>query len=358
MGENNIKKIINKSPTRTLPLLKNGDFYLSDTLAIISYIGMKDEQFSEKLTGKAENKPEVCMWLHYIVQNIWPFYDHIIGQITGSSPKNEEVFNIACNDLMGVLGNINETLRFKSFLIGSSLTLADFILAVSLYPYFSMVFDEECRIQISNVTRLYLYASNVKQFQQVLGISRLCRTAQKPSDVPFVQRSSLLREVQIKPKDMAKPREPKPKEQAKPKELKPTEDTGDDLEELKEKKKNPLELLPPSLFELDQFKKDFLNTKEKQQILNDFWKKFDPEGFSVWFVHYHKSPEQGKLAFKTKNLRSNFLQKIDKFRKYTFAVHGVYGQEPDLEIEGVWLWRGKEIPEEVSSYIKFVDFNP
>jgi len=40
------------------------------------------------------------------------------------------------------------------------------------------------------------------------------------------------------------------------------------------------------------------------------------------------------------------LRNIDHFRKYTFAVLGVYGVDKAYEIRGIWLWRGTEIPEE------------
>lgn len=40
-----------------------------------------------------------------------------------------------------------------------------------------------------------------------------------------------------------------------------------------------------------------------------------------------------------------FLQRIDPhFKKHCFAMHGVYGDEPNLEIRGAWLWRGADIP--------------
>lgn len=54
---------------------------------------------------------------------------------------------------------------------------------------------------------------------------------------------------------------------------------------------------------------------------------------------------------------------MDKFRKYTFACHGVYGQEPNLDVEGVWMWRGTEIPQEIKEhdsyeYITFKRLDP
>jgi len=50
----------------------------------------------------------------------------------------------------------------------------------------------------------------------------------------------------------------------------------------------------------------------------------------------------------TCNLVSGFLQRLDKLRKYGFGTVMIHGKEPALEISGVWLFRGKEIPTEMS----------
>jgi elongation factor 1-gamma len=34
-------------------------------------------------------------------------------------------------------------------------------------------------------------------------------------------------------------------------------------------------------------------------------------------------------------------------------MHGVYGDEPNLEIRGLWLWRGVEIPLEMKEHPSF-----
>jgi len=44
---------------------------------------------------------------------------------------------------------------------------------------------------------------------------------------------------------------------------------------------------------------------------------------------------------------NGLIQRLEHFRKYAFAVHGVYGEEPTLEIRGVWVWRGDGIPNEI-----------
>ena len=62
-------------------------------------------------------------------------------------------------------------------------------------------------------------------------------------------------------------------------------------------------------------------------------------------VLYEKDPNEGKLLIKTNNTMKGFLQRTDPhFRKWAFGVHGVYGEEPDLEIRGAWMWRGTDLP--------------
>jgi len=45
-------------------------------------------------------------------------------------------------------------------------------------------------------------------------------------------------------------------------------------------------------------------------------------------------------------------------RKYAFAVVGVYGEEPNLEIRGVWVWRGVGIPEEIKEELELYKLTP
>ena len=58
-----------------------------------------------------------------------------------------------------------------------------------------------------------------------------------------------------------------------------------------------------------------------------------------------------------------FLQKCHALRRYAFAAHGVYGVEDDYKIRVVWMFRGKEIPQEMKDnylyeYIIFTKLAP
>ena len=116
---------------------------------------------------------------------------------------------------------------------------------------------------------------------------------------------------------------------------------------------NPLDLLPKSPFNLDDFKREISNNPDKHESVRLFWEKFDPVGWSLWKLVYQKYEGEGTVGYLTSNLKNGFLRNLDHFRKYAFAGFGVYGTEGNYEIQGAWLWRGTEIPEEMREHQSF-----
>jgi len=313
MSENNIKKIISKSHTASLPLLQSGEFFLSGTIAITKYILSNDSNLSDILIGK-ENKRKAMndSWIDFTSYNVFPFYDIIIGQVIGMSETNEELFSTAKSDLMKVLDKVNSHLTFRTFLIDHHVSLADLVLAASLHPYFTLILDSKMRDSIPNLMRWFSYIANIKELTSVLGKPRLCFQSSKPSNVPLVSKSVEQKiEKKVEKKEEKKPQQkPQEKKVEQPKQQ-PINSSTTPIpveEEKKEKKTNPLDELPPTTLDLDSFKKDFLNTKDKRAALDRMWSSYDTNGWSIWFLHYNKSGDQGKIMFKTCNLKSNFLQ--------------------------------------------------
>ena len=71
----------------------------------------------------------------------------------------------------------------------------------------------------------------------------------------------------------------------------------------------------------------------------------DTQGWSLWLVKYEKAEGEGVNLLKTTNTMKGFLQRTDPhFRKHSFAIWGVYGDDKAYEIQGAWLWRGVEVP--------------
>jgi len=77
-----------------------------------------------------------------------------------------------------------------------------------------------------------------------------------------------------------------------------------------------------------------------------FWEKFDAAGWSLWHSNYKYNSELDQL-FRVNNLVGGFVQRLDKLRKYGFGSIIIFGEENNFQIEGAWLFRGSEIPQEM-----------
>jgi len=109
-------------------------------------------------------------------------------------------------------------------------------------------------------------------------------------------------------------------------------------------------LLPPSPFNFFDFKTLITNAPDKLESIKFLADNFDHEGFSLWHIHYDKCEGEGVKLFLTSNSVGGFLQRLEHFRKYCYGVLGVYGEEPNLEIKGVFMWRGTEKAFEITDH--------
>jgi len=100
---------------------------------------------------------------------------------------------------------------------------------------------------------------------------------------------------------------------------------------------------------MDEWKRFYSNNDVKLSI-PWFWEKFDKEGYSLWICDYKYNNELAKdSVFKTCNLVGGFIQRLDKLRKYGFGSVLIFDGETSLEISGAWLFRGQEVPAEMTT---------
>ena len=118
---------------------------------------------------------------------------------------------------------------------------------------------------------------------------------------------------------------------------------------IKEIENNPLDSLPESKFDLGKFKSDFLNNSNKKSAMKNFWKNYDPEGYSLWYIEYNNEPSECITLFRTCIIKGDILEQLKYFKKYCFGVLGAYGGDGDYKIRGCLLWRGNEIPQEIKA---------
>jgi elongation factor 1-gamma len=334
MGKDNkTKEFADKNPVQKVPTADTPDGPLFESNAIARYVARK----GGKLFGSNEYEAGlVDQWIDFATSEIdlpsaaWllPIFDIV--------PENREATSKAKGDIRKVFGILNNHLATRTFLVGERVSLADIVVSMSVYRLYKTVLDPGFRKGWVNVNRWYLTLVNQPEFIRVIGETQLCEkmAVAKPSA----------------PKAAPEKKEEKPKAAAKPKPApkKKEEDEGED-DEFKEKaskEKNPLDALPKSKLDMDEWKRTYSNEKTREVALPWFWDHYDPEGYSLWIADYKYNDECTK-NFMTLNLLGGFIQRLDKVRKYGFGSLLIFGEEPKLQVASAWLFRGTEVPKEM-----------
>jgi hypothetical protein len=217
------------------------------------------------------------------------------------------------------------------WLVGSNPTVADLCVGLLMIPLFQTLLDGGFRKAAPKATAWFERVCKLESVVKIYGVIKPCAKALKPT-------------IKVEEKKVA----PKPVAVVKPKE------TADDGEEVKKSEKNPLDALPETSFDLFNFKTFFVNHKDKGgEAVDELLKLFDRQGYAMYFWQYEKYKGEGEVMYKTENLLQGFLQRFDSFRKHAFARMCITGEEPNLEIEGVWLIRGLTIPQECIDHPQF-----
>ena len=316
------KTLTPKSPTGTFPFLETTEGILSESRAIENYLALKHRP--ELLGENDYEKAQVRQWSDFAIFEIGYCAKEIVYPIFGYKNYCKESADKANNRLKEFMRTLDAHLKDKDFVMGSRLTLADVTLFRELKYFFQLVFPKGLRDKLfPNATKWFQRMAETEEVKKAYGKILLCNQPLKP----FIKEEKQEKKPEKKPEkhDDTKKEEP-PKEK---------------------KKVNPLDELPPSKLELESFKRAFLNNKDKEDAMKKFWEIYDPEGYSLWWVEYQNLPSECKILYRTSNSKGMFLQKCDAVRRYAFAVHGVYGVENDYKVRGMWMFRGKEIPQEM-----------
>ena len=137
-------------------------------------------------------------------------------------------------------------LSTRTFFVGERITLADVHIASQLVGVMRIYFDAEYRAKYPHLTRHFETIYNQSKIKPLFG------------DVQFIEKAQGY-VPPAKPKKEEKPKEaPKPKAEKPKKEVEP-EDDEDDLIKEEPKPKNPLDNLPKSSFNLEDFKRAYSN---------------------------------------------------------------------------------------------------
>ena len=323
-----------RSLTGKTPMLETQDGNLVESAAIARYLASQGEGH---LGGaSAWETAQVNQWIDFSHTNLQThMYTILRGVFAWAEPVDGELYNNAVKEVKEIAKTINAHLQGKAHLVGGHWTVADVAIAMQLIPLYQTVLDAGFRKAMPNVAAWLEAFTKLPEVVARIGNVKFAAKPIKP----------ILAE---KKKEEVKAAAPKKVE-------KPAVDS-DGEEHTKPAAKNPLDLLPPSKFVLPEFKTYFVNLGDKKETdgMTHFFEKYDPEGYTIYFTHYDKYEGEGVVLYQTSNLMNGFLQRMDeKFRNHSFSMMAILGEEPNLEIEAVWMFRGKGIPQEMLDHPQF-----
>jgi elongation factor 1-gamma len=333
--DNKSNDFLAKSPLGKVPLLETNEGHIFEANAIARYVA---RQGANVLYGSTPfDAGLVEQWLEFAATevelpgNVWVF------PILGFIPDNNIATQKAKGDVRKALEVLNKHLSSRTFLVGQRVTLADIVVASSLIRLYEKVLDPGFRKPFVNVNRWFTTVVNQPNFRAYVPEVKLADKMQVAPKAAEPVKKEEPKKEQPK-KEQPKKEQPKKKEE---------EEEDFDFEEKAEKKKpNPLDSLPPSKFVMDDWKRVYSNEDTRGKAIPWFWENYDSEGYSVYFGDY-KYNDECKKTFMTANLLGGFIQRLDKLRKYGFGSLIIFGDEPNLEVTVVFLFRGKEVPAEM-----------
>ena len=188
------KDILNFSPTKTYPILKSGDDFITGALPIVRYLIKSSKDISDGvlldnrkiLLGKnLKEEAAIDTWTNYILTSITPITCEIKAQLHGKKKFEKEIFEIALSDLIDALSSVNERLKLNTFLTSNIIQLADLMLTSVLFQCFNEVLTQDKLEKIPNVTRMFKFISHLKEFEDIFGKYVPCTEQKAPE--PFVE---------------------------------------------------------------------------------------------------------------------------------------------------------------------------
>nr|UXB94621.1 elongation factor 1-gamma [Eimeria stiedai] len=297
-----------KSPLCRVPVLETETGpCLAGSSSICRYLARM--RVDKHLYGESlQESGEVDMWMDFCSNEIE------VPLLAGVSQPS--VASKAKADVTNALKALNEHLKYNTYLVGKRITVADICLCVVL-KFAAKNLGCDVFKPFAEVNRWKETICNQKSFKKVCSDS-CSKSAGNASASPTKAAAAAPKKGE---EDDDAPPPPKPK--------------------------CDLDLLPPSPLDLNEWKRVYSNTKNlKAEAMPWLWKNFDDKGYCFYYMKYEKLEGECTVAFLTSNQLGGFLQRIDNnFRKYSFGVIDVVGKGNTFDIQGVWMFRGLDIPQ-------------
>lgn len=306
-----------KFPFGKVPAMETPEGPIYESNAVAQYIASRKPE----LLGKnAYEQSLVTQFLMSEGTELAPTAAKVIYPLLGYMSYEAAQWSQAVKELLAKLKIYDAILQPRTYLVGESITVADIALTCSLERVFTKILDPAARKDLVNLTRWFVTMANQANVKAVLGEVKLA-------------------EKTVDPAEEIKANKPATTAAA------ATHDDDEEEAAPKPKAKTPMDTLPPSKLNLEEWKRFYSNCKETRPVAtNWFWEHYDPEGYSIWRANYKYNDELKKI-FMTCNLVTGLFSRMEALRKYCFASVLIFGEDDKNEISGFFVFRGKEMPE-------------
>ncbi|QRW14041.1 elongation factor 1-gamma [Ceratobasidium sp. AG-Ba] len=314
-----------------IPALETPDgFCLFEGSAIARYVASLAPN-SGLLGTSPTDAALVDQWVSFLDSEIASRSQMLRGMLSGRAPFPyfKPLDTSLREAILRHIGILNTYLTHNTFLLPTNrLSLADISFAAVLSGPLDYLLDAKARAEYPAVVRLFETVVNQPAIKDIFGEIKYAETALQ----------------YVAPKKEKAPAPPAAAAAPKaPKEKKPAADDDEPEPDVpaEPKAKNPLDDLPKSEFNLEDWKRAYSNmdTRGPGGALEWFYQKFDPAGFSIWRVDF-KYNEELTLTFMSSNQIGGFFNRLEASRKYLFGSVGVLGETNNSRISGVLILRG------------------
>jgi elongation factor 1-gamma len=313
----------------TLPTLTTSQGVLSQSNAIARYVARSRPE-AGLLGSSFFQSGEVDSWIEWGTNNV-----ELPGVLTtymqfGWIDFNYQVNKKSLADLETALGHLEAHLLSRTFLVGQRLTLADVIVASQLFYPFKLNLDNSVRSKFPSTMRWFLHVMAQPAANSVVGAVTLCKVAPKP---PKNNNNNSKKNKKKKNNNNNQPKKAnQPKKPSQPKKPK--------------KPKNPLDLLPKTNFDLEEWKRQYSNARSDYfKSMEWFWPNFDADGWSIWLQEFNHNDEN-TTDFIVCNKMEGYVQRTIGIQKYAFGVMQMLDtmeKKGFYTVSGIWLIRGLQI---------------
>lgn len=336
------------NPKGEAPVLELPEGLIYESSAIMRYLG--DLRPELKLNGGTPfERGLVDMWILNSATITGPLMTPLFALI-GRKPNTKEEIDKCLAQLPEKMKLIEDRLSERTYLVGTSVTNADFCLLSFLLMYFTYLLEEKERHKYPHTLRYYNNLTSARYFTAFFGQNKkMCTKMWKHVAGEATQATK----VEEKKTEEKNTEDKKEKKQTKPAESKKDSKKEEPKKEAKKQEKiEEVKKEAPALkrveietsFKLFDFKNLFVNELDRKQVVNTAIETYDKNHFSFWHAHYDKHPSEGKELIPFNNLLTNFCQRVADLglNKDIIGIHGIYGEEPDLQINGLWLWQSAD----------------